>query len=66
MGKNQLFQEARHLVQYAEKVASRLIEGDKEKAIAKAENALSSAYANSSLAEQKQLSELQQTLDRIK
>jgi hypothetical protein len=56
---NQLFQQARKFVSLA--VQS---EGD-EQAIAKAKNALSSAYANSTRAEQEQLSEMQAELDQL-
>lgn len=58
---NQLFQEARRFVKMA-KTAS---PADQQTAMEKAKNALSSAYANSTFAEQSQLQELQNELDRI-
>jgi hypothetical protein len=39
---------------------------DLDSAVAKAKNALSSAYANSTVAEQAQLQQMQQELDQIK
>jgi hypothetical protein len=58
---NQLFQEAKRFVAMA-KSASPV---DLESVTAKAKNALSSAYANSTVAEQRQLQELQKELDEI-
>ncbi|MED3623089.1 DUF3813 domain-containing protein [Neobacillus thermocopriae] len=58
---NRLFQEARRFVEMA-KTAN---PSDREEAVAKAKNALSSAFANSTFAEQKQLQEMQQELDQI-
>ncbi|MBM7649084.1 hypothetical protein JOC78_002037 [Bacillus ectoiniformans] len=55
---NRLFQEARNFVNQA--TASR-----EQKDIDIAKNSLSSAYANSTLAEQKQLSELQEQLRQV-
>lgn len=59
---NHLFQEARDCV----KQAVIATEGNQQEAIEKAQNALSSAYANSTVAEQAQLSQLQQELDSCK
>jgi Protein of unknown function (DUF3813) len=58
---NQLFQQAR---KYTAAAIAASPEGRHE-ALAKAKNALSSAYANSTRAEQKQLSEMQQQLDGL-
>ncbi|WP_243291311.1 DUF3813 domain-containing protein [Bacillus sp. FJAT-47783] len=63
---NRLFKEARQFVQEAERIASGEMNGHLQEAIAKAQNALTSAYANSTTAEKIQLSEFQQTLDQIK
>ncbi|MDX8364516.1 DUF3813 domain-containing protein [Cytobacillus sp. IB215665] len=56
---NQLFQQAREAVQLAEQAAQ------SEDAVSAAKNALSSAYANSTIAEKKQLRELQNRLDNL-
>ncbi|AIE59316.1 DUF3813 domain-containing protein [Bacillus methanolicus] len=56
---NRLFQEARKYVNLAKN-------GDtsgKQEALSRAKNAISSAYANSTVAEQRQLQELQNELD---
>lgn len=58
MGKNKLFQEARHFVNQA-------LNHSSPEAIDIAKNALSSAYANSTFAQQRQLRLLQEELDRI-
>nr|WP_295972916.1 DUF3813 domain-containing protein [uncultured Bacillus sp.] len=58
---NRLFQEAQIFVDLAKNCDS----WNKQKAIAKAKNALSSAWANTTLAEQRQLHELQKELDSI-
>ncbi|ALC91887.1 hypothetical protein AM500_20400 [Bacillus sp. FJAT-18017] len=58
---NQLFQQARHFTATALTAPT---EGRQE-AIAKAKNALSSAYANSTRAEQIQLGEMQSRLDNL-
>ncbi len=58
MGKNRLFQEARHFVELA-------LSNSSPDAVETAKNALSSAYANSTLAQQQQLRQLQEKLDRI-
>lgn len=64
---NRLFQEAREFVEHAEEL---FFTGDsteeKENALQVAKNALSSAYANSTFAEQEQLREYQKVLDRLK
>jgi len=64
---NRLFQEAREFVEHAEEL---FLTGDsteeKENALQVAKNALSSAYANSTFAEQEQLREYQKVLDRLK
>jgi hypothetical protein len=62
---NQLFQQARESVTYAHSVTNGSVQGDKHEAIAKAKNALSSAFANSTDAERAQLREFQQTIDSI-
>lgn len=58
---NQLFEEARRFTQMA-KTASPT---DQQTARAKARNALRSAYANSTVAEQGQLQKMQNELDSI-
>jgi hypothetical protein len=58
---NRLFQEARYSVELAKSASS----GEKQAAILRAKNALSSAYANSTVAEQAQLSELQNELEQL-
>ncbi|MGZ4160905.1 MAG: DUF3813 domain-containing protein [Neobacillus sp.] len=58
---NQLFQEARRFVEMA-KTAN---PADRDTAIAKAKNALSSAYANSTIAEQSQLQQMQNELEQV-
>ncbi len=58
---NQLFQEARRFVTMAKNADP----ANREDAVAKAKNALSSAYANSTIAEQRQLQEMQQELEQI-
>ncbi|NRD78401.1 DUF3813 domain-containing protein [Bacillus sp. BRMEA1] len=58
---NQLFQEARRFVEMAKNADA----ADRESTIVKAKNALSSAYANSTMAEQRQLQQMQQELDQI-
>ena len=52
---NRLFQEARRFVESAKTAGP----GERDTAVAKAKNALSSAYANSTVAEQRQLQEMQ-------
>lgn len=58
---NRLFQEARIFVDLAKNCDSY----NRPEAIAKAKNALSSAWANTTPAEQAQLRELQKELDSI-
>ncbi|WP_080847321.1 DUF3813 domain-containing protein [Cytobacillus gottheilii] len=57
---NRLFQEAQRYVEIAENADP----AGKQKAISHAKNALSSAYANSTRAEQEQLAQLQAQLDQ--
>ena len=67
MGKNELFQQARHFVEQAQYLfSSDGSEQEKEKALEIAKNALSSAYANSTFAEQSQLREFQEAIDRLR
>jgi hypothetical protein len=58
---NRLFQEARTSVELAKSAQS----GEKQTAILRAKNALSSAYVNSTVAEQAQLSGMQNELDQL-
>ena len=58
---NQLFQEARRFVEIAKSASP----ADQPAAIATAKNALSSAYANSTVAEQSQLQKIQNELEQI-
>lgn len=58
---NQLFQEARRFVEMAKSANP----ADRDSTIAKAKNALSSAYANSTVAEQSQLQQMQNELDQV-
>jgi hypothetical protein len=58
---NRLFQEARTSVELAKSSQS----SEKQSAILRAKNALSSAYANSTVAEQAQLSVLQNELEQL-
>ncbi|WP_223700713.1 DUF3813 domain-containing protein [Sutcliffiella deserti] len=60
---NQLFQSAREAVIKAEK--SNQISSSVQNDISVAKNALSSAYANSTEAEQRQLHELQDRLQKL-
>jgi len=58
---NRLFQEARQAVE-----AVKMANGeDVEHLMAVAKNAISSAYANTTIAEQHQLAELQKEMDKI-
>lgn len=59
---NQLFQEARRFVEMAKTADP----ADRDSAIAKAKNALSSAFANSTVAEQSQLQEMQTELEQVR
>ena len=58
---NQLFQEARRFVEMAKSASP----SDQQSAINKAKNALSSAYANSTIAEKSQLHEMQDELENL-
>jgi uncharacterized protein (DUF4213/DUF364 family) len=58
---NQLFQEARRFVEMAKSANP----AEVDSAVAKAKNALSSAYANSTVAEQAQLQQMQQELEQM-
>jgi hypothetical protein len=63
---NRLFQQARQFVELAKEAAS---EGNKAEQLStaeKAKNALSSAYANSTTAEQQQLREMTIELEQLK
>jgi hypothetical protein len=59
---NLLFQQARDAVTQAVQYSSA---GEQQELIAKAKNALTSAYANSSTAEKVQLSEMQEQLESL-
>jgi hypothetical protein len=61
---NRLFQEARQYVQLAKEASSTGSE-DIQQTIQRAKNALSSAYANTTRAEQQQLHELQDELNQL-
>ncbi|MGD6895979.1 DUF3813 domain-containing protein [Bacillus infantis] len=58
---NRLYQEAQRFVQ----MASQAGPAEQQQTIVKAKNALHSAYANSTRAEQEQLRELQDQLDQL-
>ncbi|MCQ6280988.1 DUF3813 domain-containing protein [Bacillus sp. EB600] len=58
---NQLFQEARRFVEMARTASP----ADRQTAMEKAKNALSSAYANSTIAEKSQLHEMQDELENL-
>ena len=58
---NQLFQQARDFVENAKRTDPL----NREDAIARAKNALSSAYANSTTAEELQLRDMQAELDSL-
>lgn len=58
---NRLFQEAREAVEVARISNGRDVEG----LVEKAKTAISSAYANTTMAEQHQLADLQKELDQI-
>jgi hypothetical protein len=62
---NQLFQKARETVAIAKQASNGNSSADINQAIDIAKNALSSAYANSTVAEQEQLRVLQDELDQI-
>jgi hypothetical protein len=58
---NQLFQEAKRFVEMAKSTDPAGLDS----AVAKAKNALSSAYANSTVAEQGQLQQMQHELEQV-
>lgn len=58
---NQLFQQARKYTA----LALESYPDERQEAVAKAKNALSSAYANTTFAEQRQLAEMQEQLDGL-
>lgn len=58
---NRLFQDARRFVDMAKSADS----GEQEMAFQKAQNAISSAFANSTRAEQRSLSQMQEELDHL-
>jgi hypothetical protein len=62
---NPLFQKAREAVMIAKQAANGQSNVDLQHAIEVAKNALSSAYANSTTAEQAQLRKFQEELDKI-
>ncbi|WP_018662438.1 DUF3813 domain-containing protein [Heyndrickxia acidiproducens] len=62
---NRLFQQARQYVELAKETAATGTVEEKNETIQKAKNALSSAYANTTTAEQAQLHELQNELDQL-
>jgi polyhydroxyalkanoate synthesis regulator phasin len=59
---NQLFQEARRFVEMAKTADP----AERNSVVSKAKNALSSAYANSTVAEQSQPQEMQNELEQLK
>ena len=59
---NQLFQEARRFVEMAKTADP----AERNSVVSKAKNALSSAYANSTVAEQSQLQEMQNEFEQLK
>lgn len=64
--RDKLFEEARHFVEQAQLKASENSDPhDQAQAIDIAKNAVSSAFANSTFAQQRQLQEFQHTLDRL-
>ncbi|MCY9010717.1 DUF3813 domain-containing protein [Bacillus inaquosorum] len=63
--RNELFQQAKSFVQQAVMVTNGFEEGDQEQAILRAKNAVSSAYANSTDAERRQLNQFQDQLDKL-
>jgi len=63
---NPLFQKAREAILIAKQAATGQSNTNVQHAIEVAKNALSSAYANSTVAEQAQLRQLQKELDEIK
>jgi hypothetical protein len=63
---NRLFQQARQFVELAKEAASEGNKTEQLSAAEKAKNALSSAYANTTTAEQQQLRELSNELEQLK
>ncbi|CAM4059505.1 DUF3813 domain-containing protein [Lederbergia lenta] len=64
--RDRLFEEARRFVEQAQLIASENSDPhDQAKALDIAKNAVSSAFANSTFAQQRQLQEFQHTLDRL-
>ncbi|KAA6453339.1 DUF3813 domain-containing protein [Bacillus swezeyi] len=63
--RNELFQMAKTAVQEAETVANTAEASEQMKAIERAKNAVSSAYANSTDAERRELHTLQEQLDKL-
>jgi hypothetical protein len=62
---NQLFQKARETVALAKQASTGTDTVDSSHALAIAKNALSSAYANSTIAEKEQLRMMQEELDQL-
>ena len=62
---NRLFQEARQFVELAKETAAFGTEQEKNEIVQKAKNALSSAYANTTLAEKAQLRDMQHELGKL-
>ncbi|GER65752.1 hypothetical protein BpJC7_21800 [Weizmannia acidilactici] len=62
---NRLFRQARQFVELAKETAAKGTDEEKTETIQKAKNALSSAYANSTLAEKVQLREMQDELGKL-
>lgn len=62
---NKLFQKARETVAIAQQAANGQMDTSPEVAINVAKNALSSAFANSTIAEKEQLHDLQNQLDQL-
>ncbi|ADP31593.1 DUF3813 domain-containing protein [Bacillus atrophaeus] len=63
--RNELFTQAKSFVNQAVMIAGGFEEGDQQKAILRAKNAVSSAYANSTDAERHQLHQFQDQLDNL-
>ncbi|MEC1261570.1 DUF3813 domain-containing protein [Bacillus swezeyi] len=63
--RNELFQMAKTAVQEAETLANTAEASEQMKAIERAKNAVSSAYANSTDAERRELHTLQEQLDKL-
>lgn len=61
---DRLFQEARQYVQQALQ-SSAVSATEKQQAVDKAKNALSSAFANSTMSQKQQLSEWQEQIDQL-